>query len=99
MKEREGMSTVDQIAHDYLEKNSELEPNAASSRGTLGHDSELTDYSPQGEAARAELARTTLRQVDEVAPETAPDRLGGPGGRRAPTPPARGCGHSASPAR
>jgi uncharacterized protein (DUF885 family) len=69
------MSTVDQIAHDYLEKNSELEPNAASSRGTLGHDSELTDYSPQGEAARAELARTTLRQVDEVAPETARDRL------------------------
>ncbi|HUY57645.1 MAG TPA: DUF885 domain-containing protein [Candidatus Micrarchaeaceae archaeon] len=69
------MSKVDRIAHEYLVKNSELDPNAATSRGTLGHDSELTDYSPQGEEARAELARTTLRQVEALAPESERDGL------------------------
>ncbi|HVB52977.1 MAG TPA: DUF885 domain-containing protein [Candidatus Acidoferrales bacterium] len=69
------MTKVDEIAHEYLARNSELDPNSASSRGTLGHDAELTDYSPQGEEARAELARTTLRQVESQEPETDRDRL------------------------
>ncbi|HUY07853.1 MAG TPA: DUF885 domain-containing protein [Candidatus Dormibacteraeota bacterium] len=69
------MSKVDEIAHDYLAKNSELDPNAASSRGTLGHDSELTDYSPSGQEARVELARTTLRRVEGLEPESERDRL------------------------
>jgi uncharacterized protein (DUF885 family) len=69
------MSKVDEIAHEYLIRNSELDPNSASSRGTLGHDSDLTDYSPTGQEARSELARTTLRQLDELAPESERDRL------------------------
>jgi uncharacterized protein (DUF885 family) len=69
------MSKVDEIAHEYLAQNSALDPVAASSRGTLGHDSELTDYSPKGQGARAELARTTLGQVERLAPESDRDRL------------------------
>ena len=42
------MSKVDEIAHDYLDRISVLDPIEATSRGTLGHDSEMTDYSPAG---------------------------------------------------
>ena len=69
------MSKVDEIAHDYLKRNSDLDPTSASSRGFLGHDSELTDYSPEGTGARGELARSTLRQVEELTPETDAERL------------------------
>ncbi|MGC1184867.1 MAG: DUF885 domain-containing protein, partial [Candidatus Dormiibacterota bacterium] len=40
-----------------------------------GHDTELTDYSPNGAGARGELARSILRQVEELTPETDADRL------------------------
>ena len=69
------MSKVDQIAHEYLRSNSALDPNAATSRGNLGHDAELTDYSPSGEEARAQLARATLREVEGLSPESERDRL------------------------
>ncbi len=69
------MSKVDEIAHEYLARNSALDPNSASSRGTLGHDSEMTDYSPAGQAARAELARNTLRRVEALEPDSDRDRL------------------------
>ncbi|HVB13952.1 MAG TPA: DUF885 domain-containing protein [Candidatus Dormibacteraeota bacterium] len=69
------MSKVDEIAHDFLKRNADLDPNEASGRGLLGHDAELTDYSPSGEEARAELARATLRQIEGIAPESERDRL------------------------
>lgn len=69
------MSTVDDLAHEFLRRNSELDPTAATSRGTLGHDRDLTDYSPDGEAARAELARSTLARLQGLAPESESDRL------------------------
>ncbi|HVC22792.1 MAG TPA: DUF885 domain-containing protein [Candidatus Dormibacteraeota bacterium] len=69
------MTKVDEIAHDYLRRNSDLDPTSASARGFLGHDAELTDYSPQGAGARGELARSTLRQVEALTPETDADRL------------------------
>ncbi|MGC1183904.1 MAG: DUF885 family protein, partial [Candidatus Dormiibacterota bacterium] len=69
------MSKVDEIAHDYLRRNSDLDPTSATARGFLGHDTELTDYSPNGAGARGELARSTLRQVEELTPETDADRL------------------------
>ncbi|MGH7666831.1 MAG: DUF885 domain-containing protein [Candidatus Dormibacteria bacterium] len=69
------MSTVDDLAHEFLRRNSELDPTAATSRGTLGHDRDLTDYSPDGEAARADLARSTLARLQGLAPESESDRL------------------------
>lgn len=37
--------------------------------GILGHDAEITDYSPDGVTARADAARTALRELDRVLPE------------------------------
>ncbi|MFZ0994644.1 MAG: DUF885 domain-containing protein [Candidatus Dormiibacterota bacterium] len=69
------MANVDEVAHDYLDRISALDPIEATSRGTLGHDSDMTDYSPTGEAARAELAHGTLSQLDAVTIESERDRL------------------------
>ncbi len=57
------VSQVNQIALEYLEAASRLDPVSAFTRGDLRFAAELTDYSPEGESARAELARTTLGQV------------------------------------
>jgi uncharacterized protein (DUF885 family) len=69
------MSKVDAIAHDYLDRISALDPIEATTRGTLGHDSEMTDYSPAGEAARSDLARRTLSQLDTITIGNERDRL------------------------
>jgi uncharacterized protein (DUF885 family) len=69
------MSTIDQLAHQYLDRISELDPNGATDRGALGHDEEMTDYSPAGAEARAALARNTLTQIDGVAPQGKRDHL------------------------
>ena len=69
------MSKVDEIAHDYLDRISALDPIEATSRGTLGHEAEMTDYSPAGEAARSDLARRTLSQLDAITLGNDRDRL------------------------
>jgi uncharacterized protein (DUF885 family) len=69
------MSKVDEIAHGYLDRISALDPIEATSRGTLGHDSEMTDYSPAGEAARSDLARITLSLLDGITIGNERDRL------------------------
>lgn len=69
------MANVDEIAHDYLDRISALDPIEATSRGTLGHDSEMTDYSPAGEAARSDLARRTLSKLDAITIDSERDRL------------------------
>src|SRR5487761_874743 len=75
MKEIERMPNVDQIAHEYKDRVSELDPNEATTRGSLGHDSEMTDYSPAGHEARAALARKTLGEVEQVGLGSDRDRL------------------------
>ena len=70
--------TIDEISDDYVERTAALDPVAATFDGVAGHDSELTDYSPDGEQARAELARAFLRELDalsEAADASAPDRV------------------------
>ena len=37
--------------------------------GIVGHDDDITDYSPDGVAARADAARAALRELDGVTPE------------------------------
>lgn len=69
------MPNVDQIAHEYKDRVSELDPNEATTRGSLGHDSEMTDYSPAGHEARAALARKTLGEVEQVGLGSDRDRL------------------------
>jgi Uncharacterized protein conserved in bacteria len=61
------VTSIFEIADDYVERTAVLDPVNATSDGIAGHDHELTDYSPAGSEARAALAREAL-----VALESAP---------------------------
>jgi uncharacterized protein (DUF885 family) len=58
---------VDALADGYLEAYAALDPEAATALGIPGHDHTLTDHSPAGHAARADLARRTLADLRRVA--------------------------------
>ena len=62
-------TAVDAVAEDYLATFAALDPCAATEMGITGHDDDITDYSPDGVAARADAARTALRELDGVTPE------------------------------
>jgi uncharacterized protein (DUF885 family) len=54
---------IDAAADAYLEDLIALDPVEATLLGLRGHEDEMTDYSPEGHEARAELARSTLREL------------------------------------
>ena len=62
-------TAVDAVAERYLATFAALDPCAATELGITGHDDDITDYSPSGVAARADAARTSLRELDGVTPE------------------------------
>jgi uncharacterized protein (DUF885 family) len=68
-------SGVDAVAERYLETFAMLDPCAATELGITGHDDEITDYSPDGVAARADAARAALRELSGVAPTDDTDRI------------------------
>jgi uncharacterized protein (DUF885 family) len=57
-------TAVDAVAERYLDTFASLHPCAATEMGILGHDDDITDYSPDGVAARVEAARAALRELD-----------------------------------
>ena len=57
------MATVDEIAEDYVERSAGLDPVSATHWGINGFDHLMTDLSPAGFAARAELDEATLTAV------------------------------------
>jgi len=59
-------SPVDDVADRYLDAFAALDPCAATELGITGHDDDVTDYSPEGVAARAEAARASLRELGAV---------------------------------
>ena len=59
-------TAVDVVAERYLETFAALDPSAATEMGITGHDDDITDYSLDGAAARAEAARSALRELDGV---------------------------------
>jgi uncharacterized protein (DUF885 family) len=61
------LSPVYQLAHDYVEQIAALDPVAATGMGVPGHDADMSDYSPDGYAAVADLRRETLAAI-QVAP-------------------------------
>ena len=64
------MSSIDDIAAEYVERAAALDPCFATNAGIAGHDHELTDLSADGFAGRAELDRSTLTALDAAeAPE------------------------------
>jgi len=54
-------SPIDTIAEAYMTQYATLDPLAATNMGIAGHDHEMTDHSPAGLEARAELTRSTLQ--------------------------------------
>ncbi len=66
---------IDQLADAHLEAMAAGDPVYATFAGLSGHDHELTDYSPAGHAARADLARRTLQSLDGAAPADDVDRV------------------------
>lgn len=56
--------TVDALSDSYVEAYAALDPVSATHLGIAGHDDRLTDLSPDGFAAREELAARALAQVE-----------------------------------
>ena len=67
------MSELDRIAREYLEDISRLDPLSALERGDLRFASGMTDFSPEGETERAELAIGARRKVEESLQATDSD--------------------------
>jgi uncharacterized protein (DUF885 family) len=66
---------VDEIANRYVDEWAPLDPIGATSAGVAGHDHRLTDLSPEGYAALADLDRRTLAQLDLVTPADERERV------------------------
>ena len=64
-----------ELCDAYIERAGSLDPVTATSRGLVGHDAAMTDYSPDGIAAHTELDRTTLSQLEAVRPDDDRDRV------------------------
>jgi uncharacterized protein (DUF885 family) len=58
--------TIFEFADQYVEAWAALDPVGATAAGFRGREGELTDWSPEGIAARAELDRRTLRDLEKV---------------------------------
>ena len=69
------MSVVFEIADRYVERVAALSPVAATALGVAGHDHEMTDYSPEGAAASAELDRHTISELDAAPVDDERDRI------------------------
>jgi uncharacterized protein (DUF885 family) len=68
-------TAVDAIADAHLDASVALDPIAATALGVPGYDTELTDYSPAGHAARAQLRGRTLAALDGVQAADDVDRV------------------------
>ena len=69
------MSQVYEIADQYVLAYAALDPIAATDAGIAGHETELTDYSPAGAEARAQLDRDTLAALASAPRESDRDRI------------------------
>jgi uncharacterized protein (DUF885 family) len=81
----ESHSRIDQLSSEYVRRYAELHPSAAISMGLPQPPDGLTDYGPEAQESRAEIARDLLNAIaqetptndrDRVAVESIQDRLG-----------------------
>ena len=68
-------SPIYELCDAYAEQVAALDPVTATFRGIVGHDAEMTDYSPDGIDSRSELDRTTLDRLRELSAENDRDRI------------------------
>jgi uncharacterized protein (DUF885 family) len=69
-----GDGAVSRISDRYVDQYAALEPTTATFHGIIGHDDQLPDLSPDGHHARAELARTAVREMAAAQPVDEADR-------------------------
>ncbi|HEV7896367.1 MAG TPA: DUF885 domain-containing protein, partial [Planosporangium sp.] len=69
------MDRVNDIADRYVDEWASLDPTGATHAGIAGHDDRMTDLSPEGYAALADLDRRTLAQLNAVAPADERERV------------------------
>jgi uncharacterized protein (DUF885 family) len=68
-------TAVDEIADAHLDAEIALDPISATFLGVPGHEDELTDFSPEGHAARREVGLRTLRALESAEPVDDVDRV------------------------
>src|SRR5258708_29604875 len=68
------MGAINDIAEQYVVEVADLDPVLATAAGIPGHDDQMTDLSPAGFAARAELDRTTVAALTSAAAGTDRER-------------------------
>ena len=68
-------SPIDALADAQVDAAAALDPVYATFAGIRGHDDRLTDCSPAGHAARADLARRTLAELERLTPTDAVDTV------------------------
>jgi uncharacterized protein (DUF885 family) len=66
---------INNIANQYVERWAPLNPTGATLAGILGYDDKLTDLSPEGFEARADLARGVLAEVGAEEPGNEHERV------------------------
>ena len=69
------LSPIFEFAHRFVDEQAELDPCLATEDGIPGHDDVLTDYSPEGYEARADLTRRGLAEVSALPERDDHDRL------------------------
>ncbi len=69
------MATITEIADRYTDRLAALDPVQATELGVAGHDGELTDLSPAGFAARADLDRATIAELNAASAGSEADRV------------------------
>lgn len=69
------MGRIDDLANRYVSEWAALNPTGATYVGVAGYDDQLEDLSPAGYAARAELTRRTLADLDVTEPGLGAERI------------------------
>ncbi|MEX0761750.1 MAG: DUF885 domain-containing protein [Dehalococcoidia bacterium] len=69
------MSRVYEIADRFVDRLAELDPVSATFIGIAGHDSEMSDYSPDSAARMAEAERETIDLIRAESPDNERERL------------------------
>src|SRR5919109_3661935 len=71
----ESMAWLYELADRYVQRTAELDPVSATMRGIPGFDDRMTDYSPDGIAAREQHDRETLSLVEAMPPDGNRERI------------------------
>jgi uncharacterized protein (DUF885 family) len=69
------VTSINEIAEDYVARNIELDPQLATDLGVAGHDDKLTDLSRAGFATRNALHRVTLAAISAHVPADERERV------------------------